>query len=146
MLQIAYFSTAATEQSADELRDILSVARGRNARDGISGLLVAGGNRYMQVIEGPALEVDDLWQSIRGDQRHCAITQLLKRSVAEPAFKDWSMAYSRADRLGEFHSFPQTLKYLTRQIEDDQLRRQIEYFARSFIAPAPGHEASAWAA
>ncbi len=145
MLQIAYFSTASVPQSADVLHNILTVARTRNARDGISGLLVAGGNRYMQVIEGPNLPMKALWAEIRADQRHCAVAQLLKRTVMEPSFDKWSMAFRRDDSIGEFDSFPQTLKYLTKNVEDVPLRRQIEFFARSFIAPrAEAAPATAW--
>ncbi len=144
MLQIAYFSTASTPQNAEVLHTILQVARSRNARDGITGLLVAGGNRYMQVIEGPRLEMEALWASIRADQRHCAVAQLLKRTVLERAFGDWSMAFSREERLGDYDSFPQTLKFLTRQVRDQALRRQIELFARSFIARPADHEATVW--
>lgn len=147
MLQIAYFSTASVPQSADVLHNILTVARIRNARDGISGVLVAGGNRYMQVIEGPTLHMTALWAEIRADQRHCAVTQLFKRTVMQPSFDNWSMAFRRDERIGEFDSFPQTLKYLTKHVDDLALRRQIEFFARSFIAPRvaePAPTPTAW--
>lgn len=52
MIQIAYFSTAAVPQTPELIHNILAVSRANNARDDISGLLVAGGGRYMQVIEG----------------------------------------------------------------------------------------------
>jgi hypothetical protein len=47
MLQLAYFSTASPSRLADRSRDPASIA-GEQSRDDISGLLVAGGNRYMQ--------------------------------------------------------------------------------------------------
>jgi len=144
MLQIAYFSTASVPQSADVLHDILSVARTRNARDGISGVLVAGGNRYMQVIEGPRAKMNALWAEIRADQRHCAVTLLLKHRVSEPSFDKWSMAFRGDERVGEFDSFPRTLKYLTRYVDDEPLRRRIEIFARSFIAPRADPTPAAW--
>ena len=144
MLQIGYFSTAAEPQSDAVLHDILTKSRNRNHRDGISGILVAGGNRYMQVIEGPAMAMNALWAEIRADQRHCAVTQLLKRPVLAPSFDKWSMAFRRDDRIGEFDSFPQTLKYLTRHVDDVPLRRQIEFFARSFIAPRTEPAPTAW--
>ena len=51
------------------------------------------------------------------------------------------MAFRREPALGHFDSFPQTLRYLTQQISDSSLRRQIELFARTFIA-VPGDRAS----
>ncbi len=144
MLQLAYFSTASAPQSADVLDDIQAVSSRNNARGGISGLLVAGGNRYMQVIEGPNREIGTLWTAIRADQRHCAVTELLRRPISERAFGKWSMAFNHENRLGEFDSFPKTLKFLSRQIEEQALRRQIEYFARSFIQPQANDDGTAW--
>ena len=144
MLQIAYFSTASVPQSPDLLHDILATARIRNAREGIRGVLVAGGNRYLQVIEGPAPPMNSLWADIRADQRHCAIIELINRQVLQPSFDRWSMAFRRDDGLGAFDSFPQTLKYLTKYVDDVPLRRRIEFFARSFIAPGADPAPSAW--
>ena len=144
MLQIAYFSTATVRQSAEVLHDILTGSRRRNARDDISGLLVAGGNRYMQVIEGPEREMEALWTAIRADQRHCAVAELLRRPTETRSFEGWNMAFRREERLGAFDSFPQTLKFLTREVEDQALRRQIELFARSFISPPSNDDPTPW--
>lgn len=139
MRQIAYFSTAAEPQTAHCLHEILSQARAKNRSAGITGLLVAGGNRYMQVIEGPSESLRDVYASIRRDFRHLAVTTLLDRPILQRSFADWSMAFRREPELGRFDSFPQTLRYLTRQVEDRGLRGQIELFARTFIA-APAAE------
>jgi hypothetical protein len=53
--QIGYFSTAAGPQVPTVVHDILTVARRVNRSMGVTGLLVAGSNRYLQVIEGPIL-------------------------------------------------------------------------------------------
>ena len=141
MRQIAYFSTAAEPQGAELIHAILAASRFNNRRDGITGLLVAGGNRYLQVIEGEAERVQTLYSTIRGDRRHLAVTTLLNRSIVARCFADWSMAFRHEPALGQFDSFPQTLRYLTQQVTDEALRRQIELFARTFIA-VPGDRAS----
>jgi hypothetical protein len=141
MRQIAYFSTAAEPQTAELVHAILVTSRVFNRRHGISGLLVAGGNRYMQIIEGEDEVLQRLYSAIRRDGRHLAVTTLMNRSVTERCFAEWSMAYRREPALGHFDSFPQTLRYLTQQVSDNALRRQIELFARTFIA-VPGDRAS----
>ena len=140
MRQIAYFSTAAVPQTPECAHAILVSSRINNRRDEISGLFVAGGNRYMQVIEGERSAIERLYATIRRDQRHLGITTLLDRPILTPAFADWSMAYRREPALGHFDSFPQTLHYLTQQIGDTALRRQIEHFARTFIASPEDRE------
>ena len=134
MRQVAYFSTAAEHQTTELVRAILVTSRIHNRRNAISGLLVAGGNRYLQVIEGEDEVVGPLYSAIRRDRRHLGITTLLDRSIQERSFADWTMAYRREPALGHFDSFPQTLRYLTQQVADPSLRRRIELFARTFIA------------
>ncbi len=138
MLQIAYFSTAATPQDAVTIHKILTTARRNNERDSITGLLVAGGNRYLQVIEGPTAATEALYQAIRADKRHLAVSTLLCRKVYRRCFDDWAMAFRREPRLDEFDSFPQIVRYLTDQVEDQQLKGQIRFFAGTFInTPRP---------
>ena len=138
MLQIAYFSTAATPQDSITIHDILKTARRNNQRDQITGLLVAGGNRYLQVIEGPKAETEALYDAIRADKRHLAVSTLLCRSIYQRCFDNWAMAFRRDPKLDEVDSFPQIVRYLTDQVEDDRLKGQIRYFASSFItAPRP---------
>ncbi len=146
MLLIAYFSTATVPQTVETVGVILETARANNARDDFTGLLVAGGNRYLQIIEGPRAPMKALWAAIRADDRHCGITQLVNRRTTKRRFEAWSMAFRSEPRLGEFATFPQTLKFLVRQVEDLHLRRQIELFGRSFILPASGAAPTPWEA
>ena len=135
MHQIAYFSTAAEPQEAALIQAILATSRANNLRDDISGLLVAGGNRYLQVIEGPRRVMETLYANIRADQRHLAVTTLVERTTMARCFDGWAMAFRREPALDEFDSFPAVLRYLTEQVEDVRLRGQIRLFAKTFIAP-----------
>lgn len=66
MLQIGYFSSATGSQDATVVHGILVAARRANRRDLITGLLVAGGGRYLQVIEGPNSAVRALYDNTTG--------------------------------------------------------------------------------
>ena len=134
MLQIAYFSTAAVPQLTPLIEDILLTSRLNNARDGISGLLVAGGNRYMQVIEGPRRKIETLYANIRADDRHLAVMTLFQRTTLERCFDGWALAFRREPALDEFDSVPGMLRYLTEQVGDPYLRRDVRTFAETFIA------------
>ena len=144
MRQIAYFSTAAEPQTAELVHGILVESRINNRRKGITGLLVAGGNRYLQVIEGKREAVQSLYAAIRRDRRHLAVTTLLDREIVDRSFAEWSMAFRREAELGRFDSFPQTLRYLTQQVGDNVLRGQIELFARTFIAMPANRASTPW--
>ncbi|MEO6582089.1 MAG: BLUF domain-containing protein, partial [Sphingomicrobium sp.] len=137
MFQIAYFSTAAEPQEAPLIQAILKTSRANNLRDDISGLLIAGGNRYLQVIEGSRRAMEALYANIRADPRHLAVTTLVERTTVARCFDGWSMAFRREPGLGEFDSFPEVLRSLTEQVEDVRLRGQIRLFAKTFIAAPP---------
>ena len=99
MIQIVYISTA--KVGADALPQILAVSRTNNARDAITGLLYAGGGRFLQVLEGPSLKVDLAIARIAKDPRHRAVVTLSRREIAEREFGAWSMAVSDAGELAD---------------------------------------------
>jgi len=50
MHQLAYISTIGLHMREQDIEDILQVSRSNNRRDGITGLLVADGVRFLQVL------------------------------------------------------------------------------------------------
>lgn len=137
MLQIGYFSTATDAQDATAVHEILLRARKANRRDLITGLLVAGGGRYLQVIEGPPASVEALYDRILVDPRHVAVASFLTRQIAARTFGSWSMAYRRQTAAGELNSFVDVLTELTREIPDTSLKQQIRYFAGTMMTAGP---------
>lgn len=133
MLQIAYLSAAIGAQDATTVHDILVKARRANQRNSITGLLVAGGGRYLQVIEGPRVAVEALYGTIIEDGRHVAVAKFLSRRITDRNFGSWSMAYRRHTVPGEPNSFNDVLAALTKDIADSELKHQIRYFATAFM-------------
>lgn len=91
LFHLAYISRA---NSADEkdLRDILAVARERNAELNVTGALVHLSGHYFQVLEGQREALQTLMAAIRADPRHCAIEVLFDQRADHRAFEAWSMA------------------------------------------------------
>lgn len=139
MLQIGYFSTATGAQDAETVHEILVSARRANRRDSITGLLVAGGGRYLQVIEGPRASVEALYGRIVQDRRHLAVATFLTRQIARRSFGSWSMAYRRQTASGEPNGFLDVLGALTSELSETELQRQIRFFASSMMIK--GHAA-----
>ena len=94
--QLLYWSRTNDDGYASEtdLRDILSEARVRNARDGITGALLSGAGWFTQAIEGPSDAVHSLFEGIQRDARHRDIVALPERPVTERTFPDWSMGFA----------------------------------------------------
>ena len=137
MRQIIYFSTAAGRQDATITTGILAVSRVCNFRDQISGLLVAGGHRYLQVIEGPSDAIGSLIERLQADERHVSMTVLVDRRVRKRAFDGWSMAFADEPRLGEFATLRDLSSIMWTMLSDSGLRDQIDCFVDTFATGGP---------
>lgn len=94
------------------LDPIYEASRHNNAIDGITGLLVSDGYRFVQVLEGPHASVEAAFVRIALDPRHRDIDVLSDADVLEREFGGWSMAdRRRGERANEY---------------DDRLRRLID--------------------
>ena len=76
MYQIVYASEATNEFSADDIRQLLSVARAKNKIGLITGMLVFCDGQFLQVLEGNDPDVIRTYDRIAGDQRHDNIIAL----------------------------------------------------------------------
>ena len=92
---ITYISWARMDLSDADLADIHRTARDLNALDGITGLLVFDGVRFLQIVEGPDEAIDGLMERLRRDPRHSALEVRESRTIAERSFTGWSMELVR---------------------------------------------------
>ena len=129
MLQIVYISTARQPMSQVMLDSILAASRPLLRRDGVTGLLLAGGRRFLQALEGPGEAVLGTYGRICTDARHGAIVQLGCRTVEERQFGDWSMAFQHGSEAGPGTDLRSAVTRLIAPIDDLNLRAQFEGFA-----------------
>lgn len=92
---LTYTSRARLDLSAGDLSDIHQTARHLNALDGITGLLIFDGIRFLQIIEGSPDAIDNLVERLREDRRHSAIEIRDERLVPARSFPHWSMELVR---------------------------------------------------
>ena len=128
MLQLCYISTSRAPVDTAFLDDILTASRRNNARAGVTGVLVSGGKRFIQVLEGPDQAVLTTYARIQNDPRHFAFVLLANHQVADRAFGMWSMAHQQGrDHGGDLTAM---VDDLTANIADANLRAQFSGFAR----------------
>ena len=98
---LTYTSLASLDLDAGDLDAILAKARELNALDGITGLLVFNGTRFLQIIEGSHHAINDLVERLRRDPRHSGFEVRDERDIDERMFGDWSMELVRVstDRM-----------------------------------------------
>ena len=128
MLQLAYISSAKVPVDQALLDEILSKSRRNNERVGVTGLLVCGGRRFLQVLEGPELAVLQTYARIQADDRHRAFVVISTMPVQERAFGHWSMAHGNGEAGGGV-KLEELVTRLVGQIADPNLRAQFTGFA-----------------
>lgn len=92
---LAYTSRARLDLTDEDLEQIHQTARHLNTLDGITGLLVFDGSRFLQIIEGTEAAIDDLVERLRRDRRHLAFEVRDERVVQSRSFAGWSMQLVR---------------------------------------------------
>ena len=92
MRRIHYISEFADSLSSEVIESITRVSAANNARDGITGMLMASGQLFFQLIEGPDEAVDALYDRILGDHRHRNVMVLGdERGDLQRQCPDWAM-------------------------------------------------------
>ena len=92
--QLIYRSVAAWSLNPAELQHLLGVARGRNEREALTGLLVYQRGRFVQWLEGPHDALQAVWASIQRDPRHTEVERLHSPRLPQRLFPDWQMMFS----------------------------------------------------
>ena len=91
--ELIYTSLARSTASKDVVQDILETSERNNIANGVTGLLLFDGIRYIQILEGEPENVDHLYATISQDNRHTALELLHRGGIEGRAFQDWRMAY-----------------------------------------------------
>lgn len=92
---LTYTSRARLDLGERDLDDIHQAARHLNALDGVTGLLLFDGSRFLQIIEGAEGAIDNLLERLRRDPRHSSLEVRDERLVEARSFADWSMELLR---------------------------------------------------
>ena len=88
---VIYISKSARPITKDLLESILNSSRRNNASAGITGFLVCRHGHFLQLLEGPATQVDSLLGKIKTDPRHRHIQILGECRSTERLTPEWRM-------------------------------------------------------
>lgn len=122
--QIIYTSIASSQMNSRQLLDLLHEARGYNAVDGITGLLIHSDGHFMQVIEGSDENIEDVYQRIKRDSRHQDIHIIADKKISERMFPHWSMGCADFDDP-ILATLPGIKTDLTNPIQVEELMQRI---------------------
>ena len=91
--RVVYVSAASELFSKSALLELLSKAREKNNRLGVTGMLLYKDGDFIQLLEGERTVVQALYQTILRDPRHHGATMLLDGEADARMFSDWSMGF-----------------------------------------------------
>jgi hypothetical protein len=92
MIRLKYVSRMAQGLSEEEINQLSEDAARNNATLDITGVLFTSGGLFVQVLEGPEEDVEELYETIASDPRHRDVLLLdMERNVEERLFPGWSM-------------------------------------------------------
>ena len=129
MIRLLYISTARQRISPEVLADILRTSRRNNPPVGVSGLLIVGGKRFLQALEGPDDAVLATYARISRDPRHFAVVQLAHDHITERQFPHWAMGAQAGTTPGQDATIAQVVQSLIAPITDPSLRGYFTGFA-----------------
>lgn len=93
---LLYHSRATHPPDDDQLRALLGQSRAHNAAHQITGLLLYGEGRFVQVLEGPEAAVRAVYARIRTDPRHAQVVTVREGPGPPRRFADWHMGFGPA--------------------------------------------------
>lgn len=93
LIRLIYVSSARTLLDQAALQQILSKAQQNNAALSITGMLLYAGGNFIQVLEGEAAKVWQLYEKIAKDPCHNDIIMLDDSAITKRAFPTWSMGF-----------------------------------------------------
>ena len=134
MIRLIYISTARSELSKVELEAILRVSRHNNAAVGVTGLLIVGGRRFLQALEGPADAVTQTYDRIKADGRHFAAVTLDSRAISERSFPGWAMGHQPGKSLRGDGAVADDVAALITPISDPTTHAYFAEFAKKHAA------------
>lgn len=90
---LMYVSKSSNDLEYDEILDILAHSWKYNHNSHISGMLLYDDRHFMQLIQGPILTVDTLYERISQDARHQSIKLIGEEMLSERETSGWGIGF-----------------------------------------------------
>ncbi len=131
MKRLLYISTARSTLRPSELDELLITSRKANSTADLTGLLVVGGRRFLQVLEGPEQAVTATYDRITRDPRHFALVKLHDKEIATRSFASWAMGFEQGGVASASASLEEQVDAMVAPIADPTLRAYFTGFAKT---------------
>lgn len=92
LVRLLYVSKAVGPVTTTVTSTILKLSNKNNQELELTGVLCQGSGLYIQALEGPRSNVNDLFKKIMADQRNTCVEMLSLEEISHRKFEKWSMA------------------------------------------------------
>jgi len=93
MIRLIYSGSLVRSPSREQVSEFLVNTRLRNQRKKISGVLILMGRNFLQVIEGPEVEIDYLYSRLVQETQRYSLILLSRQYIREAVFHSWSLGF-----------------------------------------------------
>jgi hypothetical protein len=141
LYRLCYISEATNPLTDAQLNTLLEKARINNRDLGVTGILLYERDHFLQMIEGPARNIIQLYSTIRKDPRHHEVTTISEGDTDSRQFGHWTMAHFRIER-GDSGQEEGYLRLMTSFRSADQMQREAGFLEQYLgqlrdLLPAP---------
>lgn len=99
MHRLIYVSTASDGLVPEDIDAIVASSIRNNETRNITGVLIYNGLNFLQVLEGPRANVENIYSRIMMDTRHVSVTTVLSETAELRMFSGWHMAGRKTPEL-----------------------------------------------
>lgn len=93
LYRLVYTSFRNPECNDHEIKKILESCKKNNPGRNVTGVLIHSDSRFIQYIEGAENDVEDLFELIKKDSRHTAISRRNFEAIDKRVFPSWEMGF-----------------------------------------------------
>ncbi len=136
MIRMMYLSQAAIGITKEHVKSVLEVSQRNNTRLGITGVLVHGGNLFVQVLEGAETTVLKQYVKIIDDRRHSDCRIIHISPTSERMFQNWSMGNIESDPL-EFQQIRGLLAHRLESVNSKEFAATMREFLKVLNSNSP---------
>jgi hypothetical protein len=137
---LAYRSRSRSAQTSQELTRLVGDSQERNRACGITGQLIYDNQRYFQWLEGPGEHLQQLWESIKRDNRHSDIEVLGNQQIPARFFSGWNLKLTtkfEANEPSGSNPLESSLPSLIKNLVIPQLAAKHAKTPKKKITPPP---------
>lgn len=96
-----YVSSKDSNLSSNNILDLVNKSAVNNKLVDVSGLLMGFKRHFVQYLEGPSIEVYQLFKKIKIDSRHYDVALIYYKPLVNRIFNDWGMSYHEVELIKE---------------------------------------------